>query len=202
MMRARFSLLSVGCMLAYSSLAAEGPNMADVMSAMGAMLGGGATNAAAVVDFRELKGLLPAELTGMKRTNASGEKSGAMGMTVAVAEGRYEATDDSGSSIDIKISDMGGTGGMMSFMQYGWASAEVDRESDTGYERTTTIAGHKAMEKYDTADKHGETQILVNKRFMVEVSGSNVTADQIKEAVGKLDLSKLAGLQPKPAPTP
>ena len=178
---------------------AQQPNLEDVMKAMGTMLGG-STNQASVVDFRELKALLPTELTGMKRTNASGEKNSTMGMTVTMAEGQYSAEGESGGNISIKISDMGGTGSIASFMSYGWASSEVDRESDTGYERTTTIGGHKAMEKFDTANKSGDTQIMVNKRFMVEVSGYGVTADQIKEAVGKLDLAKLATLQPKPAP--
>jgi hypothetical protein len=171
------------------------PNLEQVMKAMGAMLGG-STNAASIVDFRELKALLPAELPGLKRTKAGGEKSGAMGMTVAMAEGDYEGSDD--AKLHIKITDMGGTGAMMGFMQYGWAAMEVDKENDNGYERTTTIAGHKAMEKYDGQDKSGEIQIMVNKRFLVEITGRHVTAEALKGAADKLDLAKLAGLSAIP----
>lgn len=171
-------------------------NMEDMMKAMGALMSGG-TNAAAVVDFRELKALLPAALDGMKRTNASGEKSGAMGMTVAYAEGTYEA--DAGGNIHIKISDNGGLGGFMAFAQAGWAASEIDRESDTGFERTTKYGEHKAHEEYDNANKSGKIEILVGGRFMVEASGNDVAWDAIQAAAKKVDLAKLATLKPKAA---
>lgn len=196
-------ILSAAVLLSsYTARAQKQPDMGQLMQAMGAMLGGG-TNAAtaAVADFRELKALLPADLPGMKRTNASGEKNSVMGMTIAEAEGQYQAAEGEGH-ITIKISDMGGTGAIAGMMQYGWASMEVDKESDTGYERSTTIAGNKAMEKFDTANKSGSTQILVNKHFTVEVSGYGITPEQLTAAVGKVDLAKLATIQPKPAAAP
>lgn len=197
MNRKRFVLFSLVSLLAGSAMAQQ-PNMDEVMKAMGAMLGGG-TNTASVADFRELKALLPADLPGMKRTNAGGEKNVAMGMTIATAEGQYQSTTNDGATLHIKITDMGGTGAIGGFMQYGWASMEVDKEDDNGYERSTTIGGNKALEKYNSQDKRGEIQVLVNKHFTVEVSGYNVTMDQIKGAVAKIDLAKLGALQPKPA---
>lgn len=174
------------------------PDLSQLLGAFGAALNGGTNAPAPVADFRDLKALLPAELDGMKRKSANGEKQSTLGMTIATAEGRYQ--NDAGNSITIKLSDIGGAA-MMSAMQFGWASMEVDKETDTGFERTTTIAGHKALEKYDTEDKRGETQVMVNKRYMVEVDGHGVTADAIKAAVGKIDLAKLAALKPKPAAT-
>lgn len=171
-------------------------NMEDMMKAMGALMSGG-TNAAAVVDFRELKALLPAALDGMKRTNASGEKSGAMGMTVAFAEGTYKA--DAGGSITIKISDNGGMGGLMAFTQASWAASEIDRESDTGFERTTTYGENKAHEEYDNNSKSGTVEILVGGRFVIEVSGNDVAWEAIQAAAKKVDTAKLATLKPKAA---
>jgi hypothetical protein len=171
-------------------------NMEDMMKAMGTLMSGG-TNAAAVVDFRDLKALLPATLDGMKRTNASGEKSGAMGMTIAFAEGTYEA--DGGGNIHIKISDNGGMGGLMAFAQAGWAASEIDRESDTGFERTTTYGQNKAHEQYDNSGKSGKVEILVGGRFMVEVNGLNVAWEAIQAAAKKVDLVKLAAVKPKAA---
>lgn len=176
------------------------PDMNEMMKAMGALMSGG-TNAAAVVDFRELKALLPAALDGMKRTSANGEKSGALGMTVAFAEGTYEA--DAGGSITIKLSDNGGLGGLMAFAQAGWAGSEIDRESDTGFERTTTYGEHKAHEEYDNGSKSGKIEILVGGRFLAEITGSDVAWDAIQAAVKKVDLAKLAAVKPKaPAPVP
>jgi hypothetical protein len=176
------------------------PNMQELMKAMGQVMAA-ASNAPATVDFRALKALLPAELEGMKRTSASGEKTGMMGMNVAYAEGAYQSKE--GGSVDIKITDMGGMGGMGGLAVAGWGNVEIDRESDTGYERTTTINGHKAYEKYDSGNKSGQVQIMVGSRFMVEVQGYDVTADALKEAVSKIDLAALAELKPAaPASTP
>ena len=171
-------------------------NMEDMMKAMGALMSGG-TNATAIVDFRELKALLPAALDGMKRTKASGEKSGAMGMTVAFAEGIYEADD--GGNIHIKISDNAGMGGFMAFAQAGWTASEIDRESDTGFERTTAYGQNKAREEYDNRDKRGKVEILVGGRFLVEVNGDNVAWEAIQSAAKKVDLTTLAALTSKAA---
>lgn len=187
---------------AASAIAQENPpsqgDMNDFMKAMGAMMSGG-SNAAAVVDFRELKALLPAELPGLKRTGASGEKSAAMGMTVAYAEGTYSSDE---GSVTVKISDNGGLGGLMAFAQAAWAHSEIDRETDTGFERTTTCKGYKAHEEFDNENKSGSVEVLVADRFMVEVSGSGVPFDSLKAAVDKIDLAKLATIKPKPQAQP
>lgn len=180
------------------ALAQQGqqPDLGALMGALGAMMQGNTNSATAatVTDFRELKALLPPELPGMKRTSASGEKSGAMGMTVSFGEARYEGAD--GAYITIKITDMGGTG-FASMMAAGWTMQEIDRESDTGYERTTTIGGHKAMEKFDTQYNNGSTELMVAGRFHVEVEGSEIKPENLQQAVGKLDLNKLAALAGK-----
>jgi hypothetical protein len=168
-------------------------DMQDMMKAMTALMSGG-TNAAPTVDFRELKALLPTDVQGMKRTKASGEKSGAMGMKVSYAEGSYEGTD--GGAIDIKITDMGGMGGFMAMAQAGWAASEIDRETDTGFERTTQYGTHKALEKFDSSSRSGEIQILVGNRMMVEINGNDVDFDALKAAAQKIDLKKLAELKP------
>ncbi|HEY8240279.1 MAG TPA: transposase [Kiritimatiellia bacterium] len=185
-------MLAYACYPSCTAVAQEqAPNMEEILKAMGKMMAPG-TNAAALVDFRELKALLPATLEGMKRTNASGEKTGAIGMTVAMAEGTYESED--GGRIDITITDMAGTGGILA-MSRGWMATEIDRESDTGYERTSTMGENKAYEKYDTESKNGEIQVMVKDRFFVEIQGSDVPAGSIKAALDKVDLEKLATLK-------
>lgn len=202
-MRGSTKLLTVivtvmaGLVLSGHAQQAQPQGMEEALKALGTLMSGG-TNAAPVVDFRDLKALLPATLQGMKRTNASGEKSAAMGMTVAYAEGTYEA--DGGGTINIKLSDNGGLGGIMAFAQASWAATEIDRESDTGFERTTTYGQHKAHEEYDNSGKYGKIEVLVGGRFMVEVSGNDVPFGSIQAAVKQVDLNKLATLKPKAAP--
>lgn len=179
------------------------PNGADMAAAMAAMNSAmGSVNMAAAggkkvetVDFRELKALLPESLRGMKRTEASGEKNGAMGITISTAEGVYSAPE--GNTVTLTIADIGSVSGMAAAATYAWTTGEIDRESDSGYEKTTTFKGFKALEKFDKQNKSGEFSVLVEGRFVVGASGSNVNMDAMKAAVGSVDLRKLAGMKNK-----
>lgn len=172
-----------------------GANMGDAMAAMGAAMSGAANAGKKVetVDYKELKALLPESLPGMKRTDASGEKNAAMGMQISNSEGRYRAED--GSSITVKITDIGSMTGLAGMATYAWARVEVDRESDNSYEKTTTISGYRAREKYNKSSKSGEVSVLVGDRFIVEVDGNNVDMDTIKGALSKVDLGKLNSMK-------
>lgn len=172
-----------------------GANLGDAMAAMGAAVSGAAkgTKKVETVDYKELKALLPESLSGMRRTDASGEKTAAMGMQVSNAEGRYSA--DNGSSITIKITDIGSMTGLAGMAAYAWARVEVDREGDSGYEKTSTIGGYRSHEKYNKSSKSGEVSVLVGDRFVVEVDGNNVDMDTIKSALSKVDLGKLNSMK-------
>jgi hypothetical protein len=145
------------------------------------------------VDFRKLKELLPEELAGFKRTEFSGEKNGAMGFTLSTADASYNGDDD--ASIRVEILDSGGIAGMATMAMAAWTMADIDKETETSYEKTTTLEGYKAFEKYDTASKSGEINLLVANRYVVNLNGDNVTIAQMKKVLGDLDLDKLAGLK-------
>lgn len=145
------------------------------------------------VDFRKLKDLLPENLAGMSRTEATGEKTGAMGFTVSTAQAKYKGSAD--ESLDIEIVDTGGIAGVSTMALAAWSIAEIDKETTHGYEKTTTLDGHKAFEKYDNESKSGEINVLVADRYVVNVEGDHVTVDQIKEALKGIDLGKLGDLK-------
>lgn len=142
------------------------------------------------VDFRELKALYPESINGMKRTNSSGEKTAAFNMNISHAEADYNSEDGS-KSFDINITDMGNMSGLTQMAAYGWAMGEFDRETDSGYEKTTNFSGYKAYEEYNNEGKYGKLQVLVSSRFIVEASGNNISMDELKSALGQIDLSKL-----------
>ena len=169
-------------------------DMQEFMKAMGAMMGSGGDNTSKVVNFRDIKKFLPKDIDGMKRTSAGGEKSGAMGMTVSYADASYET--DNGGHIDLKISDMSGSGGLGGMMMAGWGAMEIDRETETDFERTVQYGDYKAQEKYETPDKSGDITIMVE-RFMIEASGNNVPFENIQAVVKAIDLTKLAELKPE-----
>ncbi len=147
-----------------------------------------------VVDFRELKALLPESIGDLKRINAEGEKSGAMGFTISKAEADYN-NEDYSQSMDIEITDLAGASGYAGLAAWGWAMVDIDKETETGYEKTTKYKGHKAFEKYDNQYQNGSIEILVSGRFMVSVHGNTVPMTTIKSAIDEIDIGKLEALK-------
>ena len=170
-------------------------NIGDAMAAMGAVVSGTANGGKKVetVDFHKLKDLLPDALPGMKRTEATGEKNAAMGMQISNAEGRY--SNEQGASVTLKIADIGSMTGLAGMAAYAWAATSIDRETETGYEKTATFNGYKSHEKYDKQSKSGELSVLVGNRFTVEANGNGIDMDALKAALGKVDLGKLDGMK-------
>jgi hypothetical protein len=166
-------------------------DMAEAMKKMGEAMSGGEKVEA--VDFRELKKLLPEELPGKKRVDASGEKTSSFGVNVSKAEAEY--SNDTGETINIEIVDMGSMKGITAFTSMAWTMAEFDRETDSGYERTTTYKNFKAFEEYDNESKHGEIQLMIAERFLVQVDGYDITMEDLKDALDRIDLKKLESLK-------
>jgi hypothetical protein len=154
-----------------------------------------AAGSSEVVDFRQLKTLLPEKIGDLKRESSKGGKNSAMGFTVAEAEGQYRGKDD--SSITIKLSDTAGLGGLGAFANMGLAM-EIDNESDTEYEKTYTHKGIRVLEKYNSENKSGEITALVGNRYTVTISVQDGPAEWLKTALEAVDLKKLAELKPVP----
>ncbi len=145
------------------------------------------------VDFRKLKELLPEKAGGFSRKESNGEKSGMGGFNISRAEGKYEKEGE--SFIDVEILDTGGIGGFALAGLAAWTIAKVDKETETGYEKSTTIEGYKAFEQYDNQSKDGQLHLLVGDRYILNVSGNNVSMDQMKALLTDLSLDKLADLK-------
>ena len=144
------------------------------------------------VDFRTLRDWLPQNFGGLSRNEQMGEKTGAMGFSVARAEAEYGQQGQ--AWLKISVTDLAALGPMASMASLGWASAEVDRESSTGYERTTTIQGHRTLEKYDNKTRSGSANSMVAGRFLLEIEGHNIDATQIPAALQTLDFTALQSL--------
>ncbi len=144
------------------------------------------------VDPKLLKELLPSDADGLKRREASSEKNAVMGFGISVAKASYR--DDNGQDIDVNISDVAGMGVALMGMA-AWSMASIDKETETGYEKTIEYKGHKAFEKYDTQSKHGEIAVIVANRYIVQVEGNSVDMDKIKSVMDDIDLDKLADIK-------
>lgn len=139
------------------------------------------------LNFRKLQEFLPAELNDLQRTSTSGQTNGAMGFKFSQAEGKYETPK--GEKIKIEVFDTGGLKmGLMSMAA--WASLEMDREDENGYERTSTLKGHKAFEKFNKRSQKSELSLLINERFVIKATGQPLEMQALKAAVKELPLQK------------
>lgn len=157
-------------------------------------LGGGQGGSSATVDFRELKAMLPEELAGMTRDEATGEQGAAFGIATSNAQGLYSSSD--GPSIEIKLTDLG-TARNWAMFGHAWAAAEIDRETGEGYERTFRYQDqYPGYVEYAESDgyKSAQVSVLVGDRFVVEVSGNDVEMAAVEAALAKVDVAKLASM--------
>lgn len=143
-----------------------------------------------VVNFRELKKLMPPRIAGMDRIENNGEKVGALGFKVSTANAKYREDD---KRIEVSIADVGGIGMALSSMA-AWSLVEVDRESEHEYERSTTIDGHKAFEKYNSKSERGEINMIIDDRYIVSIKGWNVTERELNKARKAIDIDDLLDL--------
>ncbi|MEP6702013.1 MAG: hypothetical protein ABJB04_03415, partial [Betaproteobacteria bacterium] len=76
-----------------------------------------------------------------------------------------------------------------------WMNIEMDKETDTGYEKTGLAGGRRFHEKYDKSSKSGEYTVIIGNRFMVEVDGSGIDMPTMKKAVEQINLAKLESMK-------
>lgn len=147
------------------------------------------------VDFRTLTDMLPSSAAGLDQVDKSGEKSGISGMATSFAEAHYENSDGS-KRVTVKVTDVGS---MTSLVAFGmaWMNMTIDKESSSGYEKTTKIDGHPALEKFEQGEGYsrGELTVVIANRYIVEAKGDGVSMNDIKGAVDSIDLSKLASMK-------
>jgi hypothetical protein len=163
-------------------------DLTTALNAVGAIVAGGKD--VQPVDFRKLKEMLPDTLAGMKRGEASGQSGEAMGIKGSSATARY--TDSAGASLNLDITDMGSLSGLA-----GLASRfdpSMEKETDTGYERTSKVNGQIVHERYDRRSKSGEISIILAERFNVEVRGNGVDAATLQGAIKQIDIARIVAL--------
>jgi len=156
---------------------------------VGAAIGGGDEVEALAPDV--LKPFVPETLAGLKRTNFSAERNGAMGMQVSEAQATY--SDGADRSLRLEVTDTGSAKGFVALA--GWAAVQSDKETDHGYEKTYKEGSRLIHEQWDAQTKYGEYGVLIGDRFAVKVSGNADSMDQLKSAVGSINIAGLEALK-------
>ena len=174
-----------------------GAAMGEAMKALGAMAGaaGGVVGSGSFepIDFRKLKEALPQELAGFEKGESSGEKNNAFGIAVSEAKQSFRTADGS-KSVRFEITDPGSLAGPFALANM-WMNIDIDKETSTGYEKTSTVSGRKLHEKWNKSSKHAEVQMVVGNRFMIEVDAQGVDMNDVKALISKIDVAKLESMR-------
>jgi hypothetical protein len=161
--------------------------MQGMATAMAGASAGG--KAADPVSFRDLQAAFPA-VDGWTMDKPKGER-----MTAPVAFSQTETRYRMGEAqIEVKIVDSA----FQQLLVAPWAmflAAGYEKETDDGYEKSTTLAGHPGFEKWNGRRKSGELNLVVAKRFLVSLEGQKLNdMKQLHDFAGQVDFGKLAGL--------
>ena len=174
-----------------------GAAMGDAMKALGAMAGaaGGVVGSGSFdpIDFRKLKEALPQELAGFEKGDSSGEKNNAFGISVSEAKQSFRSADGS-KSVRFEITDPGSLAGPFALANM-WMNVEVDKETSSGYEKTSTVGGRKLHEKWNKSSKQAEVHLVVGNRFMVEVEARGLDMNDVKALLSKIDIARLDSMK-------
>ena len=172
-----------------TAAAAQGANdMAKAMQTMASAFSGGADGKAVdPIAFQTLQSHLP-KVSGWEMDEPEGER-----MTMPVAFSQVETKYKKGETrIDAKIVDTG----FAQLLMAPWSmmmAAGYSRESSSGYEKSTSLSGNPAIEKWNKSSKNGELDVLVGKRFMLSLEGHDLEdIKQLQDFASNFNLSAIA----------
>lgn len=146
------------------------------------------------VSSKSLREMLPESLLGMERVSLSASKGGLGGLKISTADAEYEG-DDSSQILAVSISDLGSMQGMAK-MGLDWLEAETYEENRNGFERTIEYKGHRGFEEFTKSgdSSRGNRKIIVDGRFVIDVTGTNVPFDVIEDAFETMPIEQFEKL--------
>ena len=142
-----------------------------------------------VVPASSLQSLLPERISTFGRTAVESQSSTLAGVATAAAKGTYVAGTQ---SFTLAITDAGQPGALATGNSV--IAGEVNRSTDSGYQRSHVVDGVRVTEKWNNADHGGSYGRTVAGRFTVEAQGTAPSIDVLRGAVGTVDQARLAAL--------
>ncbi len=130
----------------------------------------------------QLKGMLPAELQGMKRSSFSANST----MGFAVGEATYKKDDT--TDIKLTIYDCAGEAGSAFYGMTYFTKMNMESETEDQYTKTVDFMGQKAIEAFQKSNNEYTITYVANDRTLVAVQGTNTGLDAVKDAAKSLDL--------------
>jgi hypothetical protein len=142
------------------------------------------------IHFSRLIELLPKAPAGWTADGEPrGETTNAMGFKVSMAELSFSTE---GKSLRVKITDGAFNAPLYTVITM---AAQFARESTEGYEKGVTLDGNPGVEKWRKDGGDAELNVVVGKRYFVEIQGSGITPELVHQVWASVDRTKLAGLK-------
>ena len=142
------------------------------------------------VHFSKLIELLPKAPSGWTAdAEPRGETTNAMGFKVSMAE---QSFSQEGKSLRVKITDGAFNAPLYTVITM---AAQFAHESTEGYEKGVTLDGNPGVEKWRKDGGDAELNVVIGKRYFVEIDGSGITPEVVRAVWGSVDRAKLAGLK-------
>ncbi|WP_425228421.1 Yip1 family protein [Sphingomonas sp.] len=182
-----------GASINLDQLAAAGQQMAASADRAAANANTATTNGTVsnghIVDPAALQAMLPTSVAGFTRTAVESSGGSAAGLGAATAKGTYTLGDQ---SFELSVSDVGALGSLATLG--GALNVNSNRQTATGYERTSMQNGSMVDEEWDGSEHHGKFTTMVASRFAVAAEGNAPSIDPLKAAVATIDTGRLAAL--------
>ncbi len=142
-----------------------------------------------IADAHAMLDLMPPIFNGATRADTTVSSGGVAGMAASTAEATYTV---GGGTVHLKIADMGSMAGVGAMAN--GLNVNSNASSDGGYETIKTDGNRITTERYDTAGKSGEYDLVLNGRVSVSAEGSHVDMATLKSLVGEIDIDKVDAL--------
>ncbi|WP_174291186.1 YIP1 family protein [Sphingomonas bacterium] len=142
-----------------------------------------------VVPASSLQALLPAQIGLFVRTTLESQSNLAAGIASSDAKATYVHDTN---SFTLTIADAGAPGALATNNSV--IAGEVNRVTDSGYQRSRVVGGVRITEKWSNASHGGSYSRAVAGRFTVEAQGTAPAIDTLRAAVAAIDQSRLVAL--------
>ena len=130
----------------------------------------------------QMKGFLPEELAGGKRSNFSANSM----MGAAFAQATYKINDS--TDIHVNLYDCAGEAGAGIYSLQYLGMMNFQSESDEEYSKTIEFKGGKAIEHARKDGSRSTLTYVASDRLLVTLEGRNTSVDQLKQMAGSLNL--------------
>ncbi len=147
----------------------------------------------AVVDQAKLKALLPESVGALNRKRIESEKTAAGTFKISKAEAEYSDPADNSHHVKISITDIGSN--KMLAAMFGMGFMEMEKETETGYEKMGKVDGRPTHETFHKDGPSGEYSLLVGGRFLVEARGQKVDMDTMRQVASAVGFDKLEAMK-------